>query len=196
MDNLSEKDTKEPTQSSSEKDLKFEEIVNVDDIQKVLKQKIENEDADIEFIPEIKELNTPQKKRLLTKTEDKPDEAVTRTEIDYNSKKYVVYIDSDNIEFMDHLAANERREIINKILREQNEIGKKNKIIKDRQKFFTHALVVTFTFIIGFPIMFFCVNKAIEGSMDNYQQAQKNFVKLYRKQGKIKQNDIPSDLSE
>lgn len=203
MDNLSgeTKEKKSDLQLSakdSSKDIRFEEVVNVDEIQKALKLKIDNEESNIEFAPKIKKLTHPTKVKNenANKNDKSQNEAPIRPDIDYNSKKYVIYVDSDNIEFMESLPGDEKRKIINEILREQGEVGRKNKLKKERQKYFKHALVVTFTFIIGFPLMFYCVNFAIEGSMDNYQQARANFIKLYKEQGKIKQADIRKELAK
>lgn len=110
----------------------------------------------------------------------------TNVEIPPDSKKYVIYVESENIGFMDSLSANDRKLIINKILKDQNEEAIKRKQIEAKQRFFAHSLVVAFTVIISFPIMFYAVNKATEVTIDNYKQAKENFSKLYREKGKIR----------
>jgi len=203
LDNLSE-ETKEkelevqnPPQTDGG-DIRFEEIVEVDEIQKMLKLKLENEDSEIEFAPEIKELPkdainvmTPEQS---SDKENAKDVVPILPEPNLNAKKYVIYVDADNVGFVESLDSDARRGIVNKILREQNEIVKKAKRKTETKNYFLRALVVTFTFIIGFPIMFFCVNKALEASMTNFEQAKQNFVKLYKQQGRIKQTDIDKSL--
>jgi len=180
-------------------DIHFEEIVEVDEIQKILKLKLDNEDSDIEFTPEMKELPKDSANNAMSSAKNNNKDnsnnvASAPPVIDYNAKKYVINIDSDNVGFVESLDPEERRDIINKILREQNELAQKAKQIAERTRFLKHSLVVTFTFIIGFPIMFFCVNKALEASMTNYEQAKQNFTKLYKQQGKIKQPEIDKAL--
>lgn len=111
------------------------------------------------------------------------------TEPDKNAKKYVIYIDSENIEFIENLSINDRREIINKILKEQDEIIKTRKKAEERVRFTKHAILAGLTFIICFPILFFLVNKSLEVTITNYQRSRENFVKLYKEQGKIKPSE-------
>lgn len=101
-----------------------------------------------------------------------------------NEKKYVIYIEPENIEFIESLSIEDRKKIINKILREQDEAIAKQKRIEDRKKFLSHALTVCITFIIGLPIIFFIVNKATEVTIVNYREAQQNFIELYKSKGK------------
>lgn len=183
-------------------DIQFEEIVDIDAIQKKLQKKI-NEDNLNEKLPEVAEV-TPLELDSESKLE--PDElgdvskemeavgkkmasivAASKAEVDPNAKKYVIYIDSDNIDFTENLSPSERRAIVNKILREQNGVLVKKKELEKTQRFLRHALVATITFIIGFPIMFYCVNKATQATIDNYKQAKADFSRLYKEQGKVKQ---------
>lgn len=202
LDNLSEEaieneleNKNPPSVSAEDGDIHFEEIVEVDEIQKMLKMKLENDDSDIEFTPEIKQLPRETIKAMTSENGDNAKDVVPIVpDINLNAKKYVIYVDSDNVQFVEGLNPDERRNIINKILREENESVKKAKLKTQRKNYFKQALVVTFTFIIGFPIMFLCVNKSLEASMNNYQQAKQNFEKLYKQQGKIKQTDIDKSL--
>lgn len=111
----------------------------------------------------------------------------TDTTLSAEAKKYVIYVDSENIDFIENLTIDERRIIINKILKEQNAVAVKQKIMQARKKFIKHILVATATIIIGFPILFFVVNKAMEASIINYKQAQQNFIDLYKSKNKYPQ---------
>ena len=101
-------------------------------------------------------------------------------------KKYIVYVEADNIRFMNHLSLKDRNVLINQFLREQNATIKKRRMIKDLTKFTNQVIIMVFTVIIALPLFFLLLNKSIEVTILNYQQAQQNFVKLYREQGKIK----------
>lgn len=114
-----------------------------------------------------------------------------QTDADY--KKYVIYIDPENIEFIEHLSINDRKKVVNDILKEQDARIAKQIKIEAHKKFLKHLLVASITFIIGFPLLFYVVNVSMELTIENYKQAQKNFTKLYREKGKIKSND-PSQL--
>lgn len=214
-------------------DIQFEEVVDIDEIQKKLKQKINQENVSEELtddeaeaaaekvtnieatdvvttdIDEVKTIVSTEDEEideLIIDDEDLDSEEsnvedgnlpealnaaapaviIPKGEIVANAKKYVVYVDSDNIDFMESLSLNERRVIINKILREQNALGMKVKELNERAKFVRHAILATITFIIGFPILFFCVNKSTQAVIENYKDAKMSFSRLYKEQGKIK----------
>lgn len=186
MDNFSQKiEEKE----NSDEDIQFEEVIDIDDIQKKLQEKIYEkepaneslEDFDFkrnkEFLPVGGEREFERKE---ISTVEPP------TPVDSNAKKYVIYIDIDNIDFMESLSMNERRSVINKILKEQNNISIKEREFNQKKRFLKHAILACFTFIIGFPLMFICVNKSLLTSISNYQLAKENFRKLYKEQGKVK----------
>lgn len=196
MDNFSqdidefggEKETAQQDSTDKEvEDIQFEEVLNLDDIQKKLQAKIyENEsEPDLSKRPEseIGEKPLPTDKN---KSEKNSTDKAIPIKIDPNSKKYVIYVDSDNIDYMENLSVNDRKALINKILKEQHELTVETQQLNARKKFLKHALLACFTFIIGFPLMFIVVNKALLSSINNYQQAKQNIMKLYRQQGKIK----------
>lgn len=173
-------------------DIQFEEMVDIDQIQKTLEggDYQTNTEIDLSNLEEIEkseldtneDLNPVEEDNKQTKKE--PDIIKPQKQTD-NAKKYVIYVDPDNVYYIDSLSINERRSVINKILKEQIEISTKTKILNERKKFIKHALLACFTFIIGFPLMFICVNKAMETVISNYQQAKVNFMKLYREKGKV-----------
>lgn len=162
-------------------DIQFEEVLDIDAIQQKLLERIYEEDSPIVSSQDV---NTVIDKEAAIIEEKK-----AKLPIKYNSitsKKYVIYIDSENIDFIENLSIDERKEIINKILKEQNEISIKTKEYNSKAKYIKHVLVACLTFLIGFPLMFIIVNKSLESSMDNYQQAKQNVSKLYKDHGKIK----------
>lgn len=208
MDNLS-KNIEEAgisIQNSDDKevnDIQFEEVFNLDKIQAQLTQSLQEGSPVDEVVsdpeePEAQEkidLEEPQKtqEQIENKVDVSlqiPDFGQSPAEADYGSKKYVIYVDSDNINFMEGLSIQERKDVVNKILREQNLMSVHEKELARRKKFFKHIIFACIIFIIAFPIMFFIVNTSMMATMKNYQQAKDNFSKLYKQQGKIQQ--LPS----
>jgi hypothetical protein len=158
--------------------------MNVDALQAKLKKKLEEEpeeDDDGEFvIPTFENVSTGEQEEITIAIEETP------AEVEHPSKKYVIYVDYENIEFMENLSISERRDVINKILKEQNEAIRKEKLAKQRAKYVKHLIVACVTFIICFPLLFIAVNKALVLTINNYVQARENYTKLYKEQGKIK----------
>lgn len=190
------------TQSSVVDDIQFEEVFDADKIQNELKASlgmdVNADDITVEFVEAKDSAGLPPavvNDEAAEVSEIPFDASILENEIkkvmdapvkfDPNSKKYVVYVDSDNIDFMESLSIKERRDVINKILKEQNEFIIKQKMLEDRTRFVKHALLATITFIVGFPVLFFCVNRAMEITIDNYNTARQNFSQLYRNSGKI-----------
>ena len=165
-------------------DILFEEVLDLDSIQQKLLDRIYEDDDEIQASQDVDSIIDKKAAILEEKRAKLPVKVNNLT-----AKKYVIYVDSGNIDFMENLSVNERKEIINKILQEQNTLSIKTKELNEKRKYLQHAIVACFTFIICFPIMFIIVNKSIEASMTNYQQAKQNVMKLYKKQGKIQMND-------
>lgn len=172
-------------------DIQFDELVDIDAIQKKLRDHMvefgdsaEDKTGGV-FDEAVAESSTGE----IIKKIDLPSISETKkaaAPIDPNSKKYVVYVDPDNINFMENLSIDDRKLIINKILKEQSAEAKKIKSVKEKEQFIIHALIVTVTAIIFFPVMFWVVNKALEATIVNYKTTKENFVRLYKQQGKIK----------
>ena len=191
------------TQGSVVDDIQFEEAFDADKIQNELKASlgidVNSDDITVEFIEAKDSADLPSailEEEPAEVSEIPFDSSILENEIkkvmdapvkfDPNSKKYVVYVDSDNIDFMESLSIKERRDVINKILKEQNDFIIKQKMLEERTRFVKHALLATITFIVGFPVLFFCVNRAMEITIDNYNTARQNFSQLYRNSGKIR----------
>ena len=105
---------------------------------------------------------------------------------DKRYKKYVVYIDETNQEFMDSLSLQERKELINDVLKEQDEI-KKARIREERRKKLISILLFTIISIfVLIPTLFLIVNKCMEATIMNYRRNQDNWEVLFKEHNKIK----------
>lgn len=208
MDNLShEENEKEFEQNiaaqapagNEGQDIEFDENIDVEEIQKILQKHM---DENLE--PQAEEAGDEEGVVIPDETLNESEEPVTEmeeayfphvpqsmhVEIDPKAKKYVIYVDPENIEFIETLSINERKLIINKLLKEQNLSIAKKKRTEELNKFMRHSLVAAITLIIGFPLLLILVNKSLESTIASYQQTQRNFGVLYREQGKIKQQSL------
>jgi len=213
LDNLSQENTEKefeqnlvaPAALGAEgQDIEFDENIDIEEIQKILQKHMaenieaqndeaesENEDDEEEFA--ISEESLAESEEPVSVKEEAFFPQASQSvaiEVDPKAKKYVIYVDSENIEFIETLSINERKLIINKILKEQKESVAKQKRTEELNKFMRHAIVAAITVIIGFPLLYMLVNKSLEATIANYQQAQRNFGILYREQGKIKQQNM------
>ncbi len=166
-------------------DIQFEEVLDIDAIQQKLLDRIYEDDPEIESSQDVDTVIDKQAAIIAEKRAKLPARVHSIT-----SRKYVVYVDSENIDFMENLTLDERKEVINRVLKEQHEQSIQTKEFRKRKKQLNHAIIACFTFIIGFPIMFIVVNKSIEASLVNYQQAKQNVEKLYKDGGKVKMEKV------
>ena len=109
-----------------------------------------------------------------------------KPKLQIGEKKYIVYIEPDNIDFIEGLSLKERKKVINRVLRDENADIKKKKKVAERVKFINQVVIMVVTVIVALPIFFILLNKSIEITILNYQQSQQRFVKLYKEQGKIR----------
>lgn len=108
--------------------------------------------------------------------------------LDNNTKysKYVIYIDPDNQDFIDSLTVKERKNLINRILKEQDDIAMTKKRLNLVHTFIKHAIIAIITITISIPIIYTTINASLEASINNYRRSQGLFQTLYRQKGKIK----------
>lgn len=108
--------------------------------------------------------------------------------IDDNVKysKYVIYIDPENTEFIESLTVKERKNLINKILREQDDIAITKRRLSIIQTAIKHTIIAVITVAIAIPITYGIINASLEASINNYRRSQKYFNTLYKEKGKIK----------
>lgn len=165
-------------------DIQFEDVFNIDELHKQLKQEATTDNLGEQFSDVEKTLEAAISQSPLVTSQEK--NIITPVKIDANIKKYVVYVDSDNVDYMESLSINERKDVINKVLREQNLISEKQKALRRKSKFLSHLILAVLTFIVCFPILFIVVNKAAKISLENYTGARENISKLYKERGKIK----------
>ena len=100
--------------------------------------------------------------------------------------KYVMYIDPQNVDFIESLTVKERKNLINKILKEQNDIAITKQRFRMVQTVIKHAVVAILTIAISIPIIYITINASLEASINNYRRSQSLFQTLYKQGGKIK----------
>ena len=95
-------------------------------------------------------------------------------------KKYIVYVDKENISAIDELTVDERNRFLNSAIKlkfEHDDI-KKERIRKKR--LLLHSTVMICTIIIFMPIAIYLAHLSIVATFKNYKYSQDNFEKLYR----------------
>lgn len=102
--------------------------------------------------------------------------------------KYVIYIDPQNVDFIESLTVKERKKLINKILREQDDIGITKQRFKVVQTVICHVIIAIVTIVISIPVIYYIINASLEASINNYRRSQTNFQVLYKEKGKITKN--------
>ena len=112
--------------------------------------------------------------------------------IDDNVKysKYVIYIDPENTEFMESLTVKERKNLINRIIREQDDIAITKRRLNKIQAFIKHTIIAIITIAIAIPIVYFVINASLEATVNNYRRSQSNFKVLYKEKGKIRKAPV------
>lgn len=100
------------------------------------------------------------------------------------AKKFVVMVNSENVEFFDNIPMDERTTLFNQLLSkykaEKNSAKQKARLIKLSK----HMIVCIFTILLSLPVMFLIVNKSIELTIRNYKDVQNSFEKLYESKNK------------
>lgn len=102
--------------------------------------------------------------------------------------KYVIYIDPENTEFIESLTVKERKNLINKILKEQDVIVTTKNRFRLLKKIIKHAIVAVITITIFVPFIYFLINVSLEATINNYQRSKDSFKVLYKEKGKIQKN--------
>ena len=178
----SEKENKsEEIEKEQQKDAQMDEKFDIDEIQQQLQDDTEDDsvsDSDFDF-------------EIGNESEDLSEEDEIDKPIDERIKKYVIYVESDNIDYIDNLSVTQRKELINNVLREQNKITIEERNLQKKKRLITHVILACVTFLIALPLLFFLVNTSTDITINNYNKAKENFVNLYKKQGKIKMQQSP-----
>lgn len=106
------------------------------------------------------------------------------------AKKFVVMVDSENVEFFDKIPMEERTKLFNTLLSEyKNNLDINNKK-KKAMKYTKHLIVSILTILISLPIMFIVVKKSIQLTIKNYKDVQYNFEKLYESKNQNRFTDV------
>lgn len=110
--------------------------------------------------------------------------------LDNNVKydKYVIYIEPENKDFIESLTVKERKNLINRILREQDDIALTKKRYKLVLTVMKHIIVAIITLSLSIPAVLWLVNNSLEASINNYRQSKTIFKDLYKEKGKIQKN--------
>ena len=104
-------------------------------------------------------------------------------------KKYVIYIDKDNENYIDSLTIGERKLLINDVLHEQRELSEAQRTEKRRKEALIKFFIGLVTFIAAVPIIYLIFNVSMEATIQNYRHSKSNFEVLYNETGKIKINN-------
>ena len=86
---------------------------------------------------------------------------------------------------MNSLTIKERKNLINRILREQDDIAITKRHFSMIQSVIKHVIIMIITITLTIPVVYFSVNMSLEASINNYRKSQTLFKNLYREKGKI-----------
>jgi len=101
--------------------------------------------------------------------------------------KYVIYIDPQNVDFIEHLTVKERKNLINEILRQQDDISITKRRFRVIQNLIRHIVIAILTLSISIPLVYYAINASLEATIDNHRRSQTNWQALYKEHGKISQ---------
>lgn len=121
----------------------------------------------------------------------------TQKQIDYNNSldyldnntkysKYIIYINPENTEFIESLTVKERKNLINRLLREQDDIAITKRRLSLIQTIIKHSIIAIITITLTIPIIYWTINASLEASINNYRRSKVIFKTLYKEKGKIK----------
>ncbi len=102
--------------------------------------------------------------------------------------KYVMYIDPENVDFIESLTVKERKNLINSILRQQDDIANTKRRFRKIQNTINQIIIVVLTLAISIPLVYYVINASLEATINNHRNAQTNWQTLYKEHGKITQN--------
>ena len=99
--------------------------------------------------------------------------------------KYVIYIDPNNVDFIDGLTVKERKNLINNILRQQDDISITKQRFALLQTVIRQVIIAILTVSISIPVVYYVINASLEATIDNHRRSQINWQVLYKEHGKI-----------
>lgn len=124
------------------------------------------------------------------------EKTMTQEQIDYNDSldfldgnvkysKYVIYVDPQNVDFIESLTVKERKNLINGILKQQGDITLTKRRFKVIETVIRHAIVAILTITVSIPVIYYAINTSLEATINNHRQSQTVWQTLYREHGKI-----------
>lgn len=164
------------------------------------KSEIENENLDVPSLAQLhlnnQDENTDINKLTKGNIVERP---IKSSELEYNENldtldnnvkydKYVIYIEPENKDFIESLTVKERKNLINRILREQDDIALTKRRYKLALAVIKHIVVAIITLSLSIPAVLWLVNRSLEASINNYRQSKIIFKDLYKEKGKIQKN--------
>lgn len=132
--------------------------------------------------------NLPQNEQMIYDKKEEKLDPLEEAKLNAVYKKYVIYINNENEHFIDSLTLEERKNLINKILYEQNIVAENEKIEKKKRENTIKLFVSIITFLIAVPVIYLLFNISMEATIQNYRHSKNNFEVLYKETGKIKLN--------
>ena len=125
------------------------------------------------------------KERKFSKKQKEYNDSLDFLDNNVKYSKYVIYIDPENVPFIDSLTVKERKNLINKILREQDDIAITKQRFKIVNAVIKHVIIAIITVAISIPIIYFTINTSLEATINNYRRSQSLFQTLYKENGKV-----------
>ena len=99
--------------------------------------------------------------------------------------KYVIYIEPNNVDFIDGLTVKERKNLINNILRQQDDISITKQRFSLLQTVIRQIIIAVLTISVSIPLVYYVINASLEATIDNHRRSQVNWQVLYKEHGKI-----------
>ncbi len=124
------------------------------------------------------------------------EKSISKEQIEYNDSldfldgnvkysKYVIYVDPQNVDFIESLTVKERKNLINGILKQQGDIALTKRRFKVIETVVRHVIVAILTITISIPVIYYAINASLEATINNHRQSQTVWQTLYRENGKI-----------
>lgn len=169
------------TVNDSEHEMPEVEEVEPAHAETVQEQEPENSDNEIEKITNGNIIERP-----ITPEQKTYNDSLDFLDGNVKYSKYVIYIDPQNVNFIESLTVKERKNLINKILREQDDIGITKHRLRMMQTIIRHVIIAIITVVLAIPFIYYTINASLEATINNYRRSQSNFQTLYKENGKIK----------
>lgn len=157
-----------------------------DETQSLETEKTSETENSLKEEPKPQDEETPQEKEL-RELKEKYEENSKKLDSweELNStydivKKYIVYINKENIEAIDNLTVDERNAFINSAIKMKFENNDIEKVKNKRAKILLHSTIMLCTAIIFMPIAVYLAHLSIVMTFKNYKYSQDNFEKLYK----------------